>query len=144
MVKGTPTYTPCEASTGSRSGSALGLHRAPALGLGVHTGCPRPVDDQRLIVAGPGRHGRAGEDEGRGAGAAILERRAERDVDAHTRDESGDALLAVQRPAPTSPSPERTYQYSSMVRKRQAWPTIPGGTVEWIMLPCGPSMRKRI
>ena len=43
-----------------------------------------------------------------------------------------------------SPSPERTYQYSSMVRKCQARPTIPGGTVEWIMLPCGPSMRKRI
>ena len=31
-----------------------------------------------------------------------------------------------------SPSPARTYQYSSMVRKWQARPTIPGGTVEWI------------
>ena len=43
-----------------------------------------------------------------------------------------------------SPSPESTNQYSSTVRKRQARPTIPGGTVEWIMLPCGPSTRKRM
>jgi hypothetical protein len=30
-----------------------------------------------------------------------------------------------------------------MVRKWQARPTIPGGTVEWIMLPCCPSCRRK-
>jgi hypothetical protein len=63
-------------------------------------------------------------------------------------DTPGMSRVTLSRPSGAlrqiSPSPERTYQYSSIVRKRQARPTIPGGTVEWIMLPCGPSMRKRI
>ena len=117
-----------------------GLIRAARPELQVRTWYPRPVNDHRLVVARPGRQARAGEDKGHIPGAAILEGSAERDIDAHTGDEQGDALTAVRALRQISPSPERTNQYSSMVRKRQARPTIPGGTVEWIMLPCGPSI----
>jgi len=124
--------------------SGLGPLRPLGIGLRVHTGCPRPFDDEGLIVAGPRRQGRASEDEGSAAGAAVLERRAERDIDTHT----GTSRVTLSWPSfarrQTSPSPERTYQYSSMLRKWQARPTIPEGTVEWIMLPCGPSIRNRI
>ena len=120
-----------------------GLIRAAGPEIQVRTWYPRPVHDHRLVVARPGRQGRAGEDKGHIPGAAILEGSAERDIDAHT----GTSRVMLSRPSVAlrqiSPSPERTNQYSSMVRKRQARPTIPGGTVEWIMLPCRPSIRKR-
>jgi hypothetical protein len=130
--------------SGAAGRRAERLIRGLAPGLRVHTGYPRPVHDHGLVVARPRRQGRAGEDKGHAPGTAILKGRAERDVDTH----AGMSRVMLLRPSGAlrqiSPSPERTYQYSSMVRKWQARPTIPGGTVEWIMLPCGPSMRKRI
>jgi hypothetical protein len=119
------------------------LFRGLAPGIRVHTRYPGPVHDHGLVVARPRRQGRAGEDKGHAPGAAVLKSRAERDVDTH----AGLSRVMLSWPSGAlrqiSPSPERTYQYSSMVRKWQARPTIPGGTVEWIMLPWGPSMRKR-
>src|SRR5262245_11512764 len=83
---------------------AIGGNAAPRAGASMSTrnppGHPRAVDDRGLVVARPGRHGRAGEDEGCRTETAVLEGRAQRDVDAHPCDESGDALSAVRRPAP--------------------------------------------
>src|SRR4029077_13287457 len=75
---------------------------SPSVGPGVrvHMGYPGPVHDHGLVVAWPGRQGRAGEDKGHVAGAAILKGRSERDVHTHAGDEPGDALMAVRRAAP--------------------------------------------
>jgi hypothetical protein len=113
------------------------LIRALAPGLRVHTGYPRPVHDHGLVVARPRRQGRAGEDKGHVPGAAVLKGRAERDVDTHAGDEPGDALRAVRRAAP------------DLSLAREDIPILVdgpevAGAAEWIMLPCGPSMRKRI
>ena len=61
--------------------------------------------------------------------AAVLEVRSPPDVDAHPRDEPGDNSSPSDERRQIPPSPDRTYQYSSMVRNLQARPTMPGGTV---------------
>src|SRR5690349_21640181 len=60
-----------------------------------------------MIIASssPGQagHGRADEDQGDGTAAAVLERRAPRDIDTGTGDESCDALSVIRRPPPDLP-----------------------------------------
>ncbi len=107
-----------------------GLIRAAGPELQVRTWYPRPVHDHRLVVARPGRQGRAGEDKGHIPGAAILEGSAERDVDAHTGDEPGDALTAVRCPAPDFSLAREDEPIFVDGPEAAGAATIPGGTVE--------------
>jgi hypothetical protein len=126
---------------GRKSGGLRRLIRNAGPALQVHAGYPGPVDENRLVVARPGRQGRDGV---KTRGTSPVQRYwkgVPRGMSMHT---PGMSRAMLSRPfvalRQISPSPERTNQYSSIVRKRQARPTIPGGTVEWIMLPRGPSI----
>ena len=95
-----------------------------------------------LRVARPRRHRDAQKPQRFRPGAAILERRSDRDVDGDTGREGNRPLLAgaVAPPDPV-PHPDRIYQNSLTVAWTVARFTWPGGTVEWIMSPVAPCIR---